>query len=232
MYGITNDNNDGFVNTPTPVSDESSSEDETLLMEEGEQGLHARRRVTFSQNLTHVHEIPARNSFSLEEKRAIWLSREEKDEFRRDAYAIVEVQSREGGSVTDETMRGLECRTHQGFELAKNNRARASFCVIDEQDRQDEANISCDPNLIAEVCKGATLHCRCVAYAQGLLDAQAALAERGALSFNQALARSIQHHLLIPESMCMSSTGSSHGSSLQGKRQEADDMDWDAVVDA
>lgn len=127
--------------------------------------------VTFSTNRPQIFEIPSRDAFTADEIQAAHYSKEDYKGIRRRAFTLIQLQLTGESSREDDCMRGLECKTTEGFRFVRNNRKHASFAVIDEQDRQDEVGIS-DVNLISEVYQKSSVASLCFAYAQGLLDAQ------------------------------------------------------------
>lgn len=126
--------------------------------------------VTFT-SCDQVLEIPSRDRYTVAEIRAAHYSKDDFKEMKRSAFETIQLIVAGKFPGEDLCMRGLKCRTTAGFSFVKNNRQKASFAVIDEQDRQDEVGIS-DSSLISEAYQKASLPSRCYAFAQGLLDAQ------------------------------------------------------------
>jgi hypothetical protein len=198
--------------TVSAVSDDSEGEDDEYMMIQPHQ--IRRRRVRFS-DCNQEHEVPSRDSFTIEEMRAKWYKKREYQAMRQEAIATI-LLYRTGGLVagdTDRCIRGLESKTERTkdkvFQDIRNDRRQVSFKVVDEQDRQDEMGI-CNPDLISDVYQAASLYSRCAAHARGLLDAhdvvidvlsQSAGTDHYMInqvppSFDEALAHSVQLHLL------------------------------------
>ena len=157
-----------FPLQPSCVSDDyESADDEEAMVQEEEDTKMTYCCVTFADS-DQVHEIPSRDTFTTEEIRSAHYNKEDYKEMKRDASETIQLYHLGKLSESD-CFRGLECRTQAGFNFVKNNRLRASFAVIDEQDRQDEIGIN-DPNLISDVYQKSSLSCRCYAYAIGLFD--------------------------------------------------------------
>lgn len=169
--------NRGHHTVPSIVSDD----DTTVFIESSDDSAMSETMTTapghvaFS-DVDQIYEIPARSTYSEEERRTIW--------YRKDDYQVMKQLAMEtigldrtcgipgGSSSSWFSMRGLECRTREGFARCKQSRYLSVGSVIDEQDRQDELGIS-DPDLIARVYAEQCVYSQYVAFAQGLIDAEA-----------------------------------------------------------
>jgi len=162
------------------VTDESEDDDDSITVEVPEDFDDDEKmsfsggckQVTFALSFNQVIEIPSRETFSAEEISSAWYNKADYQAIKRRALQTIQLQ-RAGNLVSEDEhcMRGLEGRTNGGYSIVKSNRSQASYAVIDEQDRQDEMGIS-DSDLLAEVYQSSSLHCKCVAFARALVDAQ------------------------------------------------------------
>ena len=158
------------LHSPLYVTDESDDDQQSQDTEEVD--MFTPPTITFARS-DQILEIPSRETYSAEEKQAAWYKKEDYQEMKRRAFETIQFQ-RSGQLLsgnTDHCMRGLEGRTSDGFNAVKNNRMASSHAVIDEQDRQDEMGI-CDAGLLSDVYQRSSLQCKCLAFAQGLVDAQ------------------------------------------------------------
>lgn len=161
---VTDDSDDDqqSASQETMNSDEDA---DTMMMLSNTKG------VTFVGS-DQILEIPSRETYSPEEKQAAYYRKDDFQQMKRCAFESIQWH-RSGGdnNSLEHSMRGLEGRTQDGFNIVRNNRLQAAYAVIDEQDRQDEIGV-CDSMMLAEVYQRTSLSCKCLALARGLMDAQ------------------------------------------------------------
>jgi hypothetical protein len=130
----------------------------------------SKRRLHFSE-LNQVFHIPHIKDMDKEERREIWCETRDFEEIKREIIDILE-KVRNGRPVkeTDEqSMRGIEIRTHEGSLRRKRNKRESRSAVMGEQRRQCERGEQ-DEELLAKVYRLTSSHCQFDARRLGLQD--------------------------------------------------------------
>lgn len=140
-----------------------------------ENGRTIKKRTRFALSNNEMFEITHINDMSDEEVVGIWYEKHEYDKIKNDIVPIVKrMMKGERIEETNElTIRGLEYRTRKGAIRRQHNKVESITAVLDEQDRQIEADIN-DPELLRQAYLEISVPCHREANDLGISDEIAA----------------------------------------------------------
>mmetsp|Transcript_45733 Transcript_45733/g.110836 ORF Transcript_45733/g.110836 Transcript_45733/m.110836 type:complete len:184 (+) Transcript_45733:82-633(+) len=130
------------------------------------------RRVTINPNV-EVHEISSIYDYTASEISASWYNEEEMDRITQRCFKIL--QKTDSGSSKNSKkycVRGLESHTTLGSISKRNNREAAYTAVLEEQERQWNANDETDVQAISDAYRCTTSSCQLWAQVVGNRDQQ------------------------------------------------------------
>jgi hypothetical protein len=152
------------TNACADVVQDASSNDQTQTQ--------PRKRVVSFGKTVHYKEIRHIRDFSKEEVAAIWMTMPDYQIIKAMVKSTI-IMMMKGEQISEEDIdfctRGLEFRTKLGSRVRQNNKLRARFAVLNEQDLERDEGF-CDPQYIAMACLEVSLECRQGARARALYD--------------------------------------------------------------
>lgn len=149
----------------------AATEPAFLAQEASPKGQAQKRVVSFGKTV-HYREIRNIRDFSRTEVEAIWMTLPDYQIIKAMVKTTI-IMMMKGEQISEEDpdfcTRGLEFRTKVGSRVRQDNKLRARFAVLNEQDLQRDEGFF-DPQYIAMACSEVSLECRKDARARALYD--------------------------------------------------------------
>ena len=165
----------GFL-TPKPERLQSAEIYVTEAARKCKQSKIRKRGVRFSCDM-YVRPCLHIDNYTDEEIENSWYNTEEIRCIKIEMILTVIARKKGRQLDSDQTFRGLECRTKEGSNLRSLNKVTGVEAVFDEQDNQYSIGV-CDEELIQEAYRKKSAKCQIYARIMGKKDEQEANMER------------------------------------------------------
>ena len=134
------------------------------------------KQLRFSLSSNETFFIPHINNLSDEEVNATWYECGDYGKIKTAMIPLIRKMMK-GATIEEtdqETIRGLEYRTRKGAIRRQHNKAEAISAVLEEQDRQIEADGEVDDEMLSAVYRQISAHCQEEAHQLALGDVEPA----------------------------------------------------------